>query len=91
MSEESYCDVAERLFGEFERVHRLPVIAAVVRQCQVQLEGAAKGSVPVLLERLARQRLTDLPPTLPGGTASVHGAAAHEAGTRSATGLRDHD
>jgi len=49
MSEESYCDVTERLFGEFERVHRLPVIAAVVRQCQVQLEGAAKGSVPELL------------------------------------------
>jgi hypothetical protein len=73
MSEESYCDVAERLFGEFERVHRLPVIAAVVRQCQVQLEGA----VPELLERLARQRLTDLQPTLPGGTASVRGATAH--------------
>jgi len=49
MSDESYCDVTERLFGEFERVHRLPVIAAVVRQCQVQLEGAAKGSVPELL------------------------------------------
>ncbi len=77
MSAESYCDVTERLSGEFERVHRLPVIAAVVRQCQVQLEGAAKGSVPVLLERLARQRLTALQPTLPGGTASVRGVTAH--------------
>jgi len=43
----------------------------------VQLEGAAKGSVPELLERLARQRLTDLQPTLPGGTASERGATAH--------------
>jgi len=67
------------------------VIAAVVRQCQVQLEGAAKGSVPELLERLARQRLTDLQPTLPGRTASVRGPQHTEAGTRYATGLRDYD
>ncbi len=73
MNDISYCDVTERMFKEFERVHSLPVIAAVVRQCREDLEGSPRGALPELCERLARQRLTDLPPTtsttLPAGSA----------------------
>ncbi len=73
MNDVSYCDVTERMFSEFERVHPLPVIAAVVRQCREDLEGSSRGALPELCERLARQRLTDLPPTtstiLPAGSA----------------------
>jgi len=69
MNDISFCDVTERMFGEFERVHPLPVIAAVVRQCREDLEGAPRGAIPELLERLARQRLTDLQPSAPTGSA----------------------
>lgn len=70
---ESFCDVTERLFGEFERVHRLPVIALVVGQCRVDLEGAPSGALPELVERLARQRLTDLAPSAAAGGPSRPG------------------
>lgn len=64
MNNDSYCDVTERLFAEFEQVHPLPAIAAAVRQCRQDLEGGApRGAFPELLERLARQRLTDLQPS----------------------------
>jgi len=65
MNNVSYCDVTERLFGEFERVQPLPVIAAVVRQCRHDLEGSPPGALPELLERLARQRLSDLQSSIP--------------------------
>jgi len=65
MNDDSYCDVTERLFGEFERVHPLPVIAAVVRQCRNVLEGSPPGALPEVLERLARQRLSDLQSSIP--------------------------
>jgi len=65
MNDDSYCDVTERLFGEFERVHPLPVIAAVVRQCRNDLEGSPPGALPEVLERLARQRLSDLQSSIP--------------------------
>jgi len=84
MDGDSYCDVTERLFGEFERVHRLPVIALVVGQCRVDLEGSPRGAVPELLERLARQRLMDLAPSRPSqmhlGVLGDAGAVAGGAG-----------
>jgi hypothetical protein len=63
MNDVSYCDVTERMFTEFERVHPLPVIAAVVRQCRDDLAGSPPGALPELVQRLARQRLSDLPPS----------------------------
>jgi len=65
MNDDSYCDVTERLFGEFARVHPLPVIAAVVRQCRNDLDGSPPGALPEVLERLARQRLSDLQSSIP--------------------------
>ncbi len=62
MDNDSYCDVTERLFAEFERVHPLPTIAVVVRQCRQDLEGSERGGCGVL-ERLARQRLSALQPS----------------------------
>jgi len=44
-------------------VHPLPVIAAVVRQCRDDLAGSPPGALPELVQRLARQRLSDLPPS----------------------------
>ncbi len=62
MNDDSYCDVTERLFAEFEQVHPLPVIAGVVRRCRQDLDGnAPREALPEMLERLARQRLSDLP------------------------------
>jgi len=58
--DDSCCDVTERLFAEFERAHPLPVITEVVRQCRQDLHGAPTAALPELLERLARQRLSDL-------------------------------
>ncbi len=63
MNDMSYCDDPERMFTEFERVHPLPVIAAVVRQGRDDLAGSPPGAMPELVERLARQRLSDLPPS----------------------------
>ncbi len=64
MHRDSECDVAERLFRDFERLHPLPVIATVVRRCRMELQESLLGAAdPQSLERLARQRLTDLPPS----------------------------
>lgn len=57
---ESEVDVTERLFAEFEGVHGLSVIVSVVRRCHLDLEGAPPGALPELVERLARQRLSDV-------------------------------
>ncbi len=62
MSDQSYADVTERLFGAFEAVHPLPVITAVVAQCRADLDSVPSGAIPELLERLAHQRLSDLQP-----------------------------
>lgn len=62
MNEVSNCDLTERLFAEFESLHPLPEITAVVRQCVADLRGAPRDALPELLERSARQRLTDLQP-----------------------------
>jgi len=72
MNDVSYCDVTERMFTEFERVHPLPVIAAVVRQCRDDLAGSPPGALPELVQRLARQRLSDLPPSTSTISAALH-------------------
>jgi hypothetical protein len=65
---ESLADVTERLFREFEPRVPLRTIVATVRQCRRDLEatGTPQPALPELVERLARQRLTELtaqPPT----------------------------
>ncbi len=67
MDGDSYCDVTERLFGEFERVHRLPVIALVVGQCRVDLGGSPRGAVTDAPGGALRHRRRLLPG--PGWTA----------------------
>jgi hypothetical protein len=57
MGTDSYADVVERLFGEFDGALPLPEIARLVGQCRQHWSGssALEG-----LENEARQRLTDL-------------------------------
>jgi hypothetical protein len=57
MGTDSYADVVERLFGEFDGALPLPEIARLVGQCRQHWSGssALEG-----LESEARQRLTDL-------------------------------
>lgn len=65
---ESLADITERLFARFEGAVPLPTIVRVVRRCRRELDIAGPGSLPELLERLARQRLQSLaasPTTLP--------------------------
>ena len=57
-------DVTERLFAEFEHLHGLTTIVAVVRQAHQDLLGAPPGALPELVERLARQRLGAPGPSL---------------------------
>jgi len=62
--DDSYVDVVERLFRELEGRHLLSVISDVVAECRDQLNGETPVTAfPEMLERLARQRLTDLPST----------------------------
>jgi hypothetical protein len=56
-------DVTERLFAEFTGVHPLTTITAAVRQAHLDLQGAPRGAMPELVERLARQRLSPPAPT----------------------------
>lgn len=66
MSADSYADLLERLFAAYEDRHTFAVIEHVTTECRTDLAGqAAPGAHQELLERLARQRLDDLPPTLP--------------------------
>ena len=51
---------ASRWPSAMSTVHPLSVITAVVSQCRTDLNGAASGAVAELVERLARQRLTEL-------------------------------
>ena len=57
---ESLADITERLFTRFEGAVPLPTIARVVRRCRRELDIAAPGALPELLERLAHQRLQTL-------------------------------
>ena len=64
VSADSYADALERLFADYEDRHTFAVIQNVVVECRTQLAGQTPPSaLPELLDRLARQRLDDLPPT----------------------------
>lgn len=66
MNADSYADTLERLFAAYEDRHTIAVINDLVAECRTQLAGQTPpGAQPELLERLARQRLGDLPPTRP--------------------------
>jgi hypothetical protein len=66
VSADSYADLLEGLFSAYEDRHTIPVIEKVVSQSQAQLAGQTPpGARLELLDRLARQRLEDLPPTRP--------------------------
>lgn len=52
-------DVVNRLHQEFGAQLARAEILAVVHQCHDQLDSVAADAMPELLERLARQRLTD--------------------------------
>ena len=54
---DSYADVVERLFGEFEDRYPLSVIVDPVQECRAQLSCSPETAMPELLERLGRQRL----------------------------------
>lgn len=63
---DSYPDLLERLFAAFEDRHALPVIEDVAARCRSELTGQTPaGAHFELLERLIRQRLTDMAPTRP--------------------------
>lgn len=67
MSADSYADLMEGLFAAFEDRHTLPVIEDVAERCRTELAGQAPhGAQFELLERLGRQRLTNLSPTRAG-------------------------
>ena len=63
VSTETLVDVTERLFAEFERRLSLTTISATVHECRRDLAGAPQPALPELVERLARQRLTQLTET----------------------------
>lgn len=66
VSADSYADTLERLFAAYEGRHTIVVIEDIVTECRMQLAGQTPpGAQLELLERLARQRLDDLPPTRP--------------------------
>lgn len=60
-STNSYADVTERLFREFEPVHGLPMITQIMRRCRADLRGAPGDAMLDTLERMARQRISSLP------------------------------
>ena len=66
MAAYSYADILERLFAVYEDRHTITAIEDVATECRTQLAGQTPpGAYPELLERLARQRLDDLPRTRP--------------------------
>lgn len=57
---DSYADIVEKLFGEFEGRLSLCAIVDVVNSCRHDLAGSPIGALPELTERLARHRIADL-------------------------------
>ena len=55
--------VTERLYADFRTHATLRQVIAVVRRCADELDTPSQEAVPELVERLARQRLTDLADT----------------------------
>jgi len=54
--------IVESLFRDFEARHPLTKILAVAQQCREDLRGSPPAALPELIERLARERLRQLPP-----------------------------
>ncbi len=64
MAADCYPDLLERLFAAFEDRHTFAVIKDVTARSESDLAGQTPtGAHFEMLERLARQRLIDLPPT----------------------------
>jgi hypothetical protein len=66
MASGSMAEITERLFAEFAPRVSLTTIGTAVRQCRRDLDGTPESALPEMVERLARQRLTELaqhPPT----------------------------
>lgn len=59
MSAPSPTDIAQRLYSEFGHRFGLEQIVEAVRTAEHDLSGAPPAALPELIERLARQRLTD--------------------------------
>ncbi|MDQ1501993.1 MAG: hypothetical protein QOK10_2194 [Pseudonocardiales bacterium] len=57
---DSYADVVERLLEDYHDRLSLHEITAVVAGCRRDLAGAPKGALAELIERLARQRISEL-------------------------------
>jgi hypothetical protein len=55
-------DVVERLYAEVASSLTLAQVLAVVGRCRTELDAPSPDAQPELVERLARQRLTELPP-----------------------------
>jgi hypothetical protein len=64
----SIAEITERLFAEFAPRVSLTTIVAAVRQCRSDLDGTAESALPEMVERLARQRLTELAQDPPAPT-----------------------
>jgi hypothetical protein len=58
--DQSFADMIERLFRQFEAELPLTAIVRVVRESRRQLSGSPAGAMPELTERLAIERLTTL-------------------------------
>jgi hypothetical protein len=64
---DSYAELTERLFCEFECMHGLLMITQVVRSCRAELQGSPPPVMLQRLETLARERLAAQPTfTFPG-------------------------
>lgn len=56
---DSYADIVERLFGEYQGVLSPHKISEIVAGCRSDLAGTPKGALAELIERLARQRIAE--------------------------------
>jgi hypothetical protein len=54
---DSYADMVEKLFSEYETKLSLCAIVDIVQRCRHDLAGSPAGALPELTERLARQRI----------------------------------
>jgi hypothetical protein len=57
--DDSFADMVERLFAQFEDRVPLKTIVEVVRESREHLRGSPVGALPELTERLAYERLSN--------------------------------
>ncbi len=62
-TEPALAEIAKRLCAEFHPRIAREQVSAAVHQADNELVGAPEGALPELVERLARQRLTDQLPS----------------------------